>query len=153
MKEDKYKSVIKTIEALIENETDLISVMSTISCELFHTFDHFNWVGFYRLVDEETLKVGPYQGGHGCLNIDLSRGVCGKCVRKNTYQIENNVSLLPHHIACSAETKAEIVLPIRDGNNNVRAVLDIDSTAVDVFDEVDLNYLEKMCNCVSSRLT
>ncbi len=153
MKESKYKDVVRTIESLIEDETDLISVMSTISCELYHAFDYFNWVGFYRLVDEKTLKVGPYQGTHGCLTIHIERGVCGKCVRENKIQIESDVSKLPHHIACSSETKAEIVLPVRGGSNKVRAVLDIDSTEADVFDEIDVRYLTKICEQVSNRYT
>lgn len=153
MKEDQYKNVLQTIESLIEGEADLISVMSTISCELYHAFDQFNWVGFYRLVDATTLKVGPYQGGHGCLSIDISRGVCGKCVRKNSIQVENNVSELVHHIACSSETEAEIVLPIGDRNDNVKVVLDIDSTTSGIFDEVDVKYLKKICTHVSERFT
>jgi L-methionine (R)-S-oxide reductase len=151
MKEDKYKDVLRSVEALIEGETDLISVMSTISCELYHAFEHFNWVGFYRLVDDKTLKVGPYQGGHGCLTITIERGVCGRCVRDNKIQIENDVRQLPHHIACSSETKSEIVLPVRKGEDTVVAVLDIDSTTVGVFDEVDEQYLKRICDHISRR--
>jgi len=135
---------------LIEGETDLISIMSTISCELYHAFDYFNWVGFYRLVDENTLKVGPYQGTHGCLTIHIDRGVCGRCVREADIQIENDVSKIPHHIACSGETNAEMVLPVMT-SSRVRAVLDIDCTSINVFDEVDVDYLERICNHVSRR--
>ena len=144
MKEDIYVEVLHNIESLIEGETDLIAVMSTISCELYHAFERFNWVGFYRRVDEKTLKVGPYQGAHGCLTIDIERGVCGKCVREGETQIENDVSVMPHHIACSNDTKSEMVVPIKDNEHNVRAVLDIDSTEVNSFDEVDQKYLKKM---------
>jgi L-methionine (R)-S-oxide reductase len=151
MKKQKYSDLLQTIEALIEGETDLIAVMSTIACELFHAFDYFNWVGFYRLVDEGTLKVGPYQGSHGCLTIDVNRGVCGKCVREKTIQIENDVASLPHHIACSSETKAEIVLPVRDRENIVKAVLDIDSIEADVFDAIDVAYLTKICEHLTAR--
>jgi len=153
MKEKMYKDVVRTIESLIEGETDLISVMSTISCELYHAFERFNWVGFYRLIDEKTLRVGPYQGTHGCLTIDIEKGVCGKCVRENEMQIENDVCKMPHHIACSSKTKSEIVLPVRDGANNVKAVLDIDSTEIAVFDETDERYLKKICEHVSKRCT
>ena len=153
MKEKMYKDVVRTIGSMIEGEADLISVMSTISCELYHAFEHFNWVGFYRLVDEKTLKVGPYQGTHGCLTINIEKGVCGKCVRENEMQIENDVCKMPHHIACSSETKSEMVLPVRDGANNVKAVLDIDSTEIDVFDETDERYLKKICEHVSKRCT
>jgi len=150
-KEDIYKSVLERIEALIASENDLISVMSTVSCELFHAFDYVNWAGFYRMVDERTLKVGPYQGSHGCLEIDIKRGVCGKCVREAAVQLENDVSKLPFHIACSSETKAEIVLPVKDLTGEVKAVLDIDSVASGVFDSIDEKYLLKICGLVSER--
>jgi GAF domain-containing protein len=149
LKEEIYVEVLQNIESLIEGETDLIAVMSTISCELYHAFDHFSWVGFYRRVDEKILKVGPYQGTHGCLTIDLERGVCGKCVREGETQIENDVSTISHHIACSNGTKSEMVMPIKDSEYNIRAVLDIDSTEVNSFDEVDQKYLKKICEYLS----
>ena len=153
MKENKYIEVLKNIESLIEGEMDLIAVMSTISCELYHAFDHFNWVGFYRRIDEKTLKVGPYQGTHGCLTIDIEKGVCGKCAKEGRIQIENDVSSISHHIACSNDTKSEMVVPIKDSENNIRAVLDIDSIVINSFDEVDEIYLKKICKIVSGRYT
>ena len=151
MKESRYIEVLKSIEALIENEMDLLAVMSTVSCELFHAFKHFNWVGFYRRVDEKTLKVGPYQGTHGCLAIDFERGVCGKCAREGEIQIENDVNAIPYHIACSGDTKSEMVIPIKDCENTVRAVLDIDSSEINSFDEVDKKYLTIICECIRER--
>ena len=151
MKEATYRKAIRAIEALIEDESDLISVMSTVCCELYQAFDHFNWVGFYRRVDRDTLKVGPYQGTHGCLTINVGQGVCGTCVREAAVQIENDVSRAPAHIACSSKTKAEIVLPILDQNGAVAAVLDIDSTQLDVFDGVDVAALERICRWISER--
>ena len=153
MKEDIYIEVLQNIESLIEGETDLIAVMSTISCELYHAFEHFSWVGFYRRVDSKTLKVGPYQGTHGCLTIDIENGVCGKCAREGMPQIENDVRGIPHHIACSHDTKSEMVLPIKDTENNVMAVLDIDSTKMNGFDEVDQKYLKRVCEYLSERYT
>jgi GAF domain-containing protein len=91
-KDQTYKDIIRRIEALIDGETDEIAVMATVACELYHAFDSWNWVGFYRRVDADTLKVGPYQGSHGCLEIDLSRGVCGKCAREAAVQLENDVT-------------------------------------------------------------
>ncbi|NQV36109.1 MAG: GAF domain-containing protein [Phycisphaeraceae bacterium] len=151
MKEDTYKKTLQAIESVIEGETDLISVMSTISCELYHAFEYFNWVGFYRRVDEDTLKVGPYQGTHGCVTIQIDRGVCGKCVREADIQIENDVSQKPYHIACSCDTRAEIVLPVTDSQGQVCAVLDIDATQTQVFDPIDVDYLEAICDHVSQR--
>ena len=147
-KEIKYQNIIKNIESLIEGEADTISIMSTISCELFQAFEQWNWVGFYRLVDERTLKVGPYQGTHGCLVIDIDQGVCGKCAREQKLQIENDVASLPHHIACSAETKSEIVLPVCDKRGNLKAVLDIDSLVLNGFDEIDEKYLTEVADKV-----
>ena len=149
MKKEKYQVGLRTIRSLTENEFDLVSVMSTISCELYHAFEPFIWVGFYRLVDKTTLKVGPYQGTHGCLTINLDKGVCGKCVRENAIQIENDVSAIPHHIACSSETKSEIVLPVRDLKSRVRAVLDVDSNTINCFDAIDKEYLTKICELIS----
>lgn len=141
-----YHQTARTIEAMIEGETDTIAIMSTIACELYHAFDSFNWVGFYRRVHANTLKVGPYQGTHGCLTIDISRGVCGACVRRASVQIENDVNQAADHIACSSETQAEIVLPICDQDGEVVAVLDIDSTAAGVFDQADVKWLERICS-------
>ena len=151
MKKKIYVELLQNIESLIEGESDIISVMSTISCELYYAFEHFNWVGFYRLVDEKTLKVGPYQGTHGCLTIDIEKGVCGKCVKEGKAQIENDVNAIPHHIACSGETKSEIVLPVIDNEKNIRAVLDIDSIEIGSFDETDQKYLKKICEYLSER--
>lgn len=150
-KADVYEKTLQSIEALIDGEEDRIAVMSTISCEIFHAFEHYNWVGFYRRTDERTLKVGPYQGGHGCLTIDRDRGVCGACFREAEIQLENDVEKAASHIACSSETKAEIVLPVLDEKGEVVAVLDIDSLELDVFDQVDVEALKKVCEWVSQR--
>ena len=136
------------IEAIVAGETDGITVMSSVACEVYHAFPYFNWVGFYRRVDERTLKVGPYQGTHGCLTIDIGEGVCGACVRAAAVQVENDVRLVPAHIACSEETKAELVLPIVDSTGYVVAVMDIDSTEAGVFDDQDVHYLERICRLI-----
>jgi len=153
LKEKIYSKVLQNIESLIEGEMDLVAVMSTISCELYHAFESFNWVGFYRRIDENTLKVGPYLGTHGCITIDIKRGVCGKCAREGEVQIENYVNAIPHHIACSNDTKSEIVIPIKDNGNNVRALLDIDSTEINRFNEIDLTHLQTICEYLSKRYT
>ena len=151
LKEKIYSEVLKNIESLIQNETDMIAVMSTICCELYHAFENFNWVGFYRRVNNKTLKVGPYQGTHGCLTIGLDKGVCGKCAREGEIQVENDVNSIPHHIACSSDTKSEIVMPIKDNKNNVMSVLDIDSIEINSFDEVDKRYLKRICEYISEK--
>jgi len=147
-KETKYLELINKIKLLIEGETDIISIMSTISCEVFHTFGYLNWVGFYRVVGRNTLKVGPYQGGHGCLEISFDRGICGKCAREQKTQIVKDVEKLEFHIACSSETKAEIVLPVFDSQKNLIAVFDIDSVKTDAFDETDEKYLTEIIKLI-----
>ena len=143
-KKDRYEKVIGTIESMIEGEEDLLATLSTISCELYHAFDHWNWVGFYRRTDARTLKVGPYQGEHGCLTIDIDRGVCGASVREKSIMMIRDVSTVETHIACSLETKSEIVLPIIGSPGTVLAVFDVDSTQIGAFDETDKEYLSKL---------
>lgn len=147
-KKDRYEKVIGTIESMIEGEEDLLATLSTISCELYHAFDHWNWVGFYRRTDSRTLKVGPYQGEHGCLTIDIDRGVCGASVREKSIMMIRDVSTVETHIACSLETKSEIVLPIIGSPGTVLAVFDVDSTQIGAFDETDKEYLSKLVDWI-----
>jgi len=140
-KNGKFQDVVERIDLLIEGETDIISKMSTISCEIFQSFGHFNWVGFYRLVDNQMLKVGPYQGTHGCLTIKVGEGVCGRCALEKKVQLENDVNRNPHHIACSADTKSEIVIPVFDKLGTLKAVLDIDSIELNSFNSDDSKFL------------
>ena len=147
-KEEKYDELLIKLESLLYGEDDLISILSTISCEVYHAFDSFHWVGFYRVVGHETLKVGPYQGGHGCLEISFDRGVCGKCAKEEAVQIVDDVDQLPYHIACSSETKSEIVLPVYNSSNDLIAVFDIDSTEYATFDKVDEGYLRKILDFI-----
>jgi GAF domain-containing protein len=115
--------------------------MATISCELFHAMEGFDWVGFYRVVEPELLKVGPYQGGHGCLVIPFNKGVCGACARTEETQIVADVNAFADHIACSSSTQSEIVLPVFE-NGKLIAVFDVDSNKPDDFDESDRIALE-----------
>ena len=141
---ERYQETAAAILSLIEGETDQITVMSTMVTELFHRDDRADWVGFYRNVGSETLKVGPYQGGHGCLTIDFSRGVCGVCARSGETQLVADVDAFPGHIACASSTKSEIVLPVFDASGALLAVLDIDSDQPDAFDATDQEALERL---------
>ena len=136
-----YKEVTQTIAALCEGETDAITKMATISCELFHAMEGFDWVGFYRVVEPRLLKVGPYQGDHGCLVIPFNKGVCGACARTEETQIVPDVNAFADHIACSSSTQSEIVLPVFE-NGKLIAVLDVDSDKLNDFDESDKVALE-----------
>jgi L-methionine (R)-S-oxide reductase len=145
-KQEKYNTLLKNIEDLIRGEEDIISVMATIACELKHTFETFSWAGFYRVVKPETLKVGPYQGPHGCLEISFKRGVCGKCATERITQIVDDVSTIPYHISCSSESKSEIVVPVFNKQGTLIAVMDIDSNNINNFDKTDIYYLESICS-------
>jgi len=135
-----YSEVTNSIAALCEDETDEIAKMATITCELFHAMDGFDWVGFYRVVSPGLLKIGPYQGGHGCLVIPFDKGVCGACARTQETQIVPDVNDIEDHIACSSSTQSEIVLPVR-ANGKLIAVLDVDSDRLNDFDENDAKAL------------
>jgi L-methionine (R)-S-oxide reductase len=127
----------KTIAALTEGETDEVALMATVVCEIHNADDRFDWSGFYRVVAPELLKIGPYQGGHGCLVIPFSRGVCGAAARTGQTQLVPDVEAFPGHIACSNSTRSEIVLPVWRKDGSLLGVFDIDSDQPDAFDEAD----------------
>lgn len=149
-KQKQYEVALQRITELIEGETDAIAVMATVVCELHHNFDYFHWTGFYRVVEPELLKIGPYQGQHGCLHIPFSRGVCGAAARSRQTQVVPDVREFPGHIACSSTTRSEIVVPVMDTNGNLIAVLDIDSDRIEAFDQIDKNNLERLCEMIGS---
>ncbi len=138
---ESWGEVAQRIAALIEGEDDDIARMATIACEIFHGFERFHWVGFYRVVAPELMKIGPYQGGHGCLVIPFSRGVCGACARARQTIIVPDVEAFPDHIACSSTTRSELVAPVMRKGELV-AVLDLDSDYPDAFDENDREAVE-----------
>ena len=147
-KHQRYEETRRNIQALIAGERDEIAVLATVAAELRHAFPQFHWVGFYRVVSPGLLKVGPYQGGHGCLTIPFERGVCGRCARDKATQIVADVTQVPYHIACSSTTRSEIVVPVLDAGGEVRAVLDIDSDTPAMFDAVDQAALELLAKDV-----
>lgn len=151
-KADLYRDVLARIESLVRDETDEVAVMSTIVCELHHSFEAFSWTGFYRTTGPGVLKVGPYQGGHGCLVIPFSRGVCGAAARTRATQLVPDVTLAADHIACSSTTRSEIVVPLVDQGGETRAVLDVDSDQLAAFDEVDQEWLEQACRLAAERI-
>lgn len=122
-----YDALAARISALTHGETDEIALMATLACEIHQADDRFDWTGFYRVTSPELLKIGPYQGGHGCLVIPFSRGVCGAAARTGEVQIVPDVDAFPGHIACASSTRSEIVLPVRNAAGALIGVLDIDS--------------------------
>lgn len=139
-----YSDVIRQIGGLTAGEPDVISNMATVACELFHGFEEFHWVGFYRNVGADTLKIGPYQGGHGCLVIPFSKGVCGAAAREGRTQVVDDVEQFPGHIACSSSTRSEIVVPIFNPNGALIGVLDIDSDLPAAFSQSDATALDQL---------
>lgn len=138
---DTFSDLSARITALCEGETDTVALMATIACELFQSDDRFDWVGFYRVTEPGLLKIGPYQGGHGCLQIPFERGVCGAAARTATTQLVDNVDAFPGHIACASSTRSELVLPVFDATGTVIAVLDIDSDQPAAFTQTDADRL------------
>ena len=123
--------------------------MATVVCELHHAFDYFDWTGFYRVVGPGLLKIGPYQGTHGCLTIPFERGVCGAAARLRKTQIVPDVREFPGYIGCSSSSRSEIVVPVVTPAGDLVAVLDVDSDRLAAFDEVDKINLEKVCSMIA----
>ncbi|MEE3361702.1 MAG: GAF domain-containing protein [Pseudomonadota bacterium] len=136
-----YSELSKTIAALAEGETDTVALMATVACELHHADDRFDWTGFYRVTEPEVLKIGPYQGGHGCLVIPFTRGVCGAAARTGQVQLVDDVDAFPGHIACASSTRSEIVLPVWNSAGVLLGVLDIDSDQPAAFTQGDADAL------------
>ena len=146
-----YTSLIKTIASLTEGEDDMIALMATVVCELHHSDDRFDWTGFYRVISPEMLKIGPYQGGHGCLQIPFTRGVCGAAARLEETQLVPDVNAFADHIACASSTRSELVLPVWDRAGTLLAVLDIDSDQFDAFTVLDADSLAEILATVFAR--
>ncbi|MFD1912690.1 GAF domain-containing protein [Halodurantibacterium flavum] len=136
-----YTDLAARIRSLCEGETDTVALMATVACEVHHADARFDWTGFYRVVAPELLKIGPYQGGHGCLVIPFSRGVCGAAARTGKVQLVPDVDAFPGHIACASSTRSELVLPVWNGAGRLLGVFDIDSDQPDAFTETDATAL------------
>jgi len=149
----RYEQVRVGLLHLLADEDDWIAPLATIACELHTAFDHFDWTGFYRVTRPELLVVGPYQGGHGCLRIDFSRGVCGAAARTRVTQRVDDVALFPEYIACSSTTRSEIVVPAISASPSgaVLAVLDVDSDRSAAFGAIDQAELERICADLAAR--
>ena len=134
-------AITAAIRALTHGETDTVALMATVASEIHHAHPLCDWTGFYRVVAPELLKIGPYQGGHGCLVIPFSRGVCGAAARTGQIQNVPDVEAFPGHIACSSSTRSELVLPVWNGQGQLLGVLDLDSDAPAAFTAEDEAWL------------
>ncbi|MDO9376851.1 MAG: GAF domain-containing protein [Bacteroidota bacterium] len=144
-KEEAYQSIIPQIRGLLEGEPDLIANLANVAAALKEQFGFF-WVGFY-LVKKDELVLGPFQGPVACTRIREGRGVCGAAWQKASTLIVPDVEKFPGHIACSSLSKSEIVVPLFH-QGNVVGVLDVDSDALNMFDETDQRYLEKIVSLI-----
>ena len=147
MKEEKYKLLVSQIASLIDGESDQIAVMANVSAAI-HQSMGFWWTGFYRVIGDE-LVLGPFQGPVACMHIPYGKGVCGTAWQRAATVIVPDVEQFPGHIACSSESRSEIVVPVFGPNEKVIAVLDIDSTQLSTFDDTDRQYLEQICSLIS----
>lgn len=141
-----YEQVLSALEANLFDAQDDILKMATVNCILKTYLPYFYWVGFY-INRNNRLEVGPYQGTLGCLYIDFTKGVCGKAARTKETQIVHDCHALQQgaeHIACDPNSQSEIVVPVLNKDNELLAVLDVDSTLKSSFDEIDRAYLEKI---------
>ena len=149
-KAELYDELVKAADALTDGEPDSVANMANIAALLWQFLPDLNWSGFYRLVDGE-LVLGPFQGKAACIRIPLTKGVCGAAARTATSQLVEDVHAFPGHIACDADSRSELVVPVlRDGN--VIAVIDLDSPLVSRFDASDQKGIEALALLLSNRI-
>lgn len=147
-KQQQYAQLSQQVKAIVAEEQDLIANMANISAILYWALDNVNWVGFY-IIKNEQLVLGPFHGQPACIRIPIGKGVCGTAVSQNTIQLIDDVHQFAGHIACDAASNSEIVLPIYQ-NNQIIAVLDIDSPDIGRFDIVDKSGLSQIVDLLQA---
>jgi GAF domain-containing protein len=150
-KSARYAEIAEEIAAVLEGEPNLTAKMATVASMLHDAMPGFFWTGFYLSERGEELVVGPYQGTLGCLRIRYGQGVCGTAAQTRKEQIVPDVEAFPGHIACDSRSKSEIVLPVFDPTGALIGVLDVDSTELAAFDEVDAEWLGKILHEIFGR--
>lgn len=146
-KKERYEVLLPQVRSLVEGETDIVANLSNVVAALRQSFGFF-WVGFY-IVRDNQLVLGPFQGPIACTRINFGRGVCGTTWKEGKTILVPNVDEFPGHIACSSDSKSEIVVPVFK-NGSVAMVLDVDSDKLNDFDNTDLEYLQKLMKVVES---
>ena len=149
--ETNYDLLQKQVSSLIEDESNMIAVLSNISALLNDSIDQINWIGFYLIEDNE-LILGPFQGHPACVHIAIGKGVCGTAVAQDKTQLVEDVNAFPGHIACDANSKSEIVVPIHK-DNNVIGVLDIDAPITNRYNNEDKQGLEAIVKIIEQQLS
>lgn len=143
-KREIYRRTLAELDSVLAGLDDSIAAMATCAAVLHQNLPYSSWTGFYRVVAPELLRIGPYQGSIGCLDIPFDRGVCGAAARERRAQVVPDVHAFPGHIACDSAARSEIVLPVYDRGGRLVAVLDVDSHQPAAFDEVDREGLERV---------
>lgn len=152
MKEEMYEQLCRQIESLISGERDQTGVLANVSAALHEAFkDRFLWTGFY-LVNDSELQLGPFQGPVACMHIQKGRGVCGAAWEERKSVIVADVEEFPGHIACSSESRSEIVVPLFGKTGELVGVIDVDSRELNAFDDIDRQYLENIAKILSKEL-
>ena len=155
VKEKRYTSFLSDTALLIQDEHDEVSVLANVSAALKEAFGFF-WVGFYLVKEKKgsapQLYLGPFQGPTACYRIGYGRGVCGSAWQQRQTLVVPDVEEFPGHIACSSLSRSEIVVPIFNHASEVVGVLDIDSTELATFDDIDRHYLEQLCQLLTENL-
>ena len=151
-KKELYRQTLAEIDAVLADVDDPITAMATCAAVLHQKLPYASWTGFYRVVAPGLLRVGPYQGPLGCLEIPFDRGVCGAAARERATQLVPDVHAFPGHIACDSAARSEIVIPIRDPRGELVAVLDLDSHQPAAFDDVDREGLERIAERLRASL-
>jgi GAF domain-containing protein len=145
-----YEDAIRQLDSILAGESHMILKMATINCVLREALPYYFWVGFYLAHDGE-LVVGPYQGSLGCLHISYERGVCGAAARTGSVQVVRDVEQFPGHIACDANSRSEICVPVYDQAGSLIAVFDVDSSELNSFDAIDEAFLSQIMGRYFSR--
>ena len=152
-KKETYELLLKQIAALIEGEADnKVGVLANVSAAIHHTFDAFFWTGFYFLNKGNTLQLGPFQGTPACYNIPVGKGVCGTAFAERRTLVVPDVEQFAGHIACSSLSRSEIVVPVYNKEGEAVGVLDIDSTQLNAFDDIDAQYLEQAMRILAAEI-
>jgi len=139
-----YGRLDQQLDSVLAGPLDAVAAMATFACVVHESLAQSSWTGFYRVVAPDLLRIGPYQGPLGCLEIPFDRGVCGAVARARTTQIVDDVHAFAGHIACDTSTRSEIVVPVLGANGELAAVLDIDSREPAAFDAADRIGLERL---------
>lgn len=149
-KAEAYEQLGQQIEAILDGVDDVVTAMATVSCVVHNGFGHL-WTGFYRVVGPELLRVGPYQGTLGCLEIAFGRGVCGTAAAERRTVVVPDVNAFAGHISCDGRSQSEIVLPVFDAAGALIAVFDVDSERRATFDDEDARGLGRILGWFARR--